>query len=181
MPKENIPDNAKEQFREHDRKGYLEERVTKGIGYYQKEAREAKRIYLTMRSVTVILGAIVPILININTPLSNAIATIFSTTVVILVALESVFHFRERWKNYRVAETMIIREKNYFLTRSGPYEKYYKGHDGSGGTIEEIPEGGAFHQFVRQIESIITSESTASLHTLTSLDQKTNTSEGEGL
>jgi len=170
----NLSDNAERQSEEIDAKKYLEGRVKERIDYYCKDARKKKRLFLSMRSLTVVLGAIVPVLINISSPFLTAIATIFSTIVVILVAIESVFHFRERWKNYRAAELMLRREEYYFLTRSGPYEKYFETRSGPDGKIKEKIEGEAFHRLVRQIESTIASESTATLHTLTSLDQKAN-------
>lgn len=161
MQKENLSDNAEGRSEEIGAERYLKDRVEEKIRSYQKSADKEKLYSLSMRSLTVVLGATVPVLVNISSPFSNAIATIFSTIVVILVAIESVFHFRERWKNHRAAELMLKRERYYFLTRSGPYEK-------------SKSEEEAFHRLVKQIESTIASESTATLHTLTSLDQKAN-------
>ena len=144
-------------------KNYLNVRVKEMMAYYYKNAELEKRCFIIMRSITVILGAIVPIIVNINSPFSIAITTALSTAVVIIIALESVYQFRGRWKNHRAAEQMIMRETTFFLTRTGPYEKLFENE-------KDEPNREAFHSFVKRIEGIIANESSATLHTMTSSD-----------
>jgi len=51
----------------------------------------------------------------------NFAATIISLAVVILVSLESVYHFGDQWRNYRTTEQFLMREKVLFRTGDGPY------------------------------------------------------------
>ncbi|WP_223815899.1 DUF4231 domain-containing protein [Adhaeribacter rhizoryzae] len=67
-----------------------------------------------------------------------------SFTVVFIVALENVFHFRERWKNYQVAEELLRREKYLFQTKSEPYNN--------------LDETASYTLLVKNIESIIKDE-----------------------
>jgi len=153
-----------QKITDFDEKNYLTVRVKEKIDYYYKYAELEKRCFTIMRSATIVLGAIVPIIVNINPPFSNAITTAISATVVIFIALESVYQFRGRWKNHRAAEQMITRELTFFLTHTGPYEKLFENEKDDHNKRE------AFHSFVKRIEGIIANESSATLHTMTSSD-----------
>jgi len=60
-----------------------------------------------MRAFTVVAGGVVPVLVNVEAsinnlvgyPVTKAIITVVSLLVVVTVSLESVFHYREQWKN----------------------------------------------------------------------------------
>lgn len=80
-----------------------------------------------MRAVTVIGGAIVPVLINLKFKGVDIITTTISLIVVILVSLETVFHFREQWKNYRATEQLLAKEYFNFVTAEGPYRDQDEG------------------------------------------------------
>lgn len=80
-----------------------------------------------MRAFTVVAGGIVPVLVNVETsintvigyPIMKALITVISLLVVVTVSLESVFHYREQWKNYRSTEQLIGHEQFEFLARVG--------------------------------------------------------------
>ena len=104
---------------------YIKARVDMYMGWYNQKAVKFKSYYLNMRALSVVGGAVVPVLVNLNipTPFKNYITTVISLVVVIMVSLESVYHYREQWKNYRSAEQFIGAEKFHFLTKEGPYKK----------------------------------------------------------
>jgi hypothetical protein len=97
---------------------FLAERVTQYQGWYDRKAVTAKSRYLQMRGFSVVAGGVVPVLINIpqeadrifGLPVVRLAVTVISLLVVISVSLESVFHYREQWKNYRSTEQLLGHE-----------------------------------------------------------------------
>lgn len=66
--------------------------------------------------------------------------------------MESVYHYREQWKNYRSTEQLLGHEQFEFLAKVGSYE----GLEG----------GKAFTLFVERIENAISSENAATLNVM---------------
>ena len=145
---------------------YITQRVDQYQKWYDGKAVSMKSLYLRMRACSVIGGGLVPVLINLQTewlvygidPV-KIIVTIVSLIVVIFVSLESVFHYREQWKNYRSTEQMITHERFLFLSRVGPYS-----------TLEDTK---AFHLFVERVEDAIVSENAATLNVMTMASEAT--------
>jgi len=136
---------------------YIDERLNQFREWYDKKATNAKKIALRMRAVTVIGGAIVPVLINFPFFDADIIATIVSLIVVVFVSLETVFHFREQWKNYRATEQLLAKEYFNFVTAEGPYR--------------EQEEREAFLNFVDRVENAIASENASTLNVMTTLSE----------
>src|ERR1017187_859210 len=131
---------------------YIEARVKQYQGWYDRKAVSCKNRYLRMRAFTVVAGGIVPVLVNVETSINNllhypvmkAAITVISLMVVVTVSLESVFHYREQWKNYRSTEQLLGHEQYEFLARVGPYK--------------DSPPDKAFQLFVERVEDAISSE-----------------------
>jgi len=141
-------------------KEYIDERLNQFREWYDVKAVKAKRTYQWMRAITVISGAIVPVLINIQCKYIDIFTTFLSLLVVILISLESVFHFREQWKNYRATEQLLAKEYFNFVAAEGSYRNK---------TAKE-----AFLDFVDRVENAIASENASTLNVMTTLsDQKT--------
>ncbi|MDB4920705.1 DUF4231 domain-containing protein [Mucilaginibacter sp.] len=137
---------------------YIDERITQFRGWYDSKALNAKKTYMIMRSSTVIGGAIVPVLINISTePWVKYLTSIISLLVVILVSLESVYHYREQWKNYRSTEQLLAKEYFNFVAGEGQYR----------GLDEKV----AFLTLVERIENAIESENASTLNVMTTLSE----------
>jgi hypothetical protein len=140
---------------------YIETRVKQYQGWYDRKAVLMKNRYLRMRAFTVIAGGVVPVLVNVETSINNivhypvmkAVITVISLFVVITVSLESVFHYREQWKNYRSTEQLLGHEQFVFLAGVGVYK-------------DATPER-AFQLFVERIEDAISSENAATLNVMT--------------
>jgi len=107
----------------------------------------------------------VPVLANIDYLAAGIGNTVLSLVVVILVSLESVFHYREQWKNYRSTEQLLGDETVYFETRVGPYEGF---------SAQE-----AFRTLVERVESAIAAENASTLNVMTLAGQVT-AEEGKG-
>jgi hypothetical protein len=139
---------------------YVSERVEQYRGWYDRKAVTAKSAYLRMRAFSVIAGGAVPVLVNIDVPYSllghpvmKLLVTLTSLLVVIAVSLESVFHYREQWKNYRSTEQLLGHELFWFRAGVGKY---------SG-----LPPSEAFTLFVERIEDAIAAENSATLNVMT--------------
>jgi len=132
---------------------YIEERVKQYQSWYNGKSVKCKSLYLRMRALSVVGGATVPVLVNLDFPFINYATTVISLMVVIFVSLESVFHYREQWKNYRSTEQYLGHEQIRFLTKVGPYK--------------ELEARGAFRPFVERVESAIAAENSATLNIMT--------------
>jgi hypothetical protein len=134
---------------------YIKSRVDMYMAWYNQKAVKFKSYYLNMRALSVVGGAVVPVLVNLNlsSPFKEYITTVISLIVVIMVSLESVYHYREQWKNYRSTEQFIGAEKFQYLTKEGPYKK-----------LEAME---AFLLLVERIENAIASENAATLSIMT--------------
>jgi hypothetical protein len=140
---------------------YIETRVKQYQGWYDRKAVTCKNRYLRMRAFTVVAGGVVPVLVNVESninsligyPVTKAVITIVSLFVVVTVSLESVFHYREQWKNYRSTEQLLGHEQFEFLARVGVYKN-------------AEPEA-AFKLFVERIEGAISAENAATLNVMT--------------
>lgn len=138
---------------------YIDERLNQFRSWYDEKAVRAKKLYQWMRVVAVVGGAVVPVLLNVFDD-EYYITTLVSLLVVISVSLESVFHFREQWKNYRATEQLLAKEYFNFVTAEGPY-RGLKEHD-------------AFLNFVERVENAIASENASTLNVMTTIsEQKT--------
>jgi hypothetical protein len=136
-----------------DQKYYLDNRFDQYTGWYNGKAVRTKAQYLRMRTVAVVGGAIVPVLVNVPWHYIKIATTSISLLVVVLLSLESVYHYREQWKNYRSTEQFLGHEKVYFLNRVGFYEG--------------LSDDRAFKLFVDRVEAAIASENAATLNTMT--------------
>ncbi len=139
---------------------YIGERVKQYQSWYDRKAITTKSRYLRMRAFSVVGGGLVPVLVNIPSdlevfglPLIRTAVTIISLLVVIVVSLETVFHYREQWKNYRSTEQLLGHETILFRSRVGRYEK--------------LTDEGAFRLFVGRVEDSIAAENAATLNVMT--------------
>ncbi len=133
--------------------GYLENRVSQYQTWYDRKAVKTKAMHLRMRTVSVVGGALVPVFVNIGLPACRFVATVLSLVVVGSVSLESVYRYREQWKNYRSTEQLLGHERVYFETKVGPYE---------GLSADE-----AFRTLVSRVEKAIANENSATLNVMT--------------
>jgi hypothetical protein len=137
---------------------YIHERVNPELEYYSKSAAKFKKRYLFMRAATVVCGALVPVLVNLPSPQVKILTTILSLVVVVFVSLESVFHYREQWTNYRSAEQKLRNEYYLFTSKSGVYAPPLKKDD-------------AFMTFVNRIEESIEAENASTLRVMTTIGE----------
>jgi len=126
---------------------YMQERVQVKINRYGKKASRHKHAHGVTASVAAIGAAVVPVLVNIPN-LNKIYPTIVSLVVVVVVALESVFHFREHWRNYDLIGSVLREEEMQYSTRAGSYSPKEVG-----GGDDEV-----FRTFVKRVEDAIANE-----------------------
>lgn len=134
-------------------KEFISERLNESIAWYDKKAGSLKNRYLRMRVITVISGALVPVLVNLDIPYVNYLTTFISLVVVLLVSLESVYHYSAQWTNYRSTEQFLRKEYFLFTANEGPYA--------------ERKEDDAYRLFVERIERAIEAEVAITLQVMT--------------
>jgi Protein of unknown function (DUF4231) len=131
------------KFHSVDAETYIAERFNDAISWYDSKAVTSKSRYQWMRAVSVIGGVLVPVLVNVSLPgleiYLKAVTTVLSTLVVLLVSLESVFHYREQWVNYRSTEQFLRREYFLFAAKEGVYT--------------DLSADDAFRVFVERVEA----------------------------
>lgn len=139
---------------------YIAERVEQYQAWYDKKAVTTKNRYLHMRAFSVVGGGLVPVLVNIpaqltflGVPFIKSLVTIISLLVVIVVSLETVFHYREQWKNYRSTEQLLGHEKFLFRSRVSRYNG--------------LSDEDAFRLFVERVEESIAAENAITLSVMT--------------
>lgn len=133
--------------------GYVETRLAQYQEWYDRKATKMKAMHLRMRTVSVVGGALVPVLVNLDLGFARITATVLSLVVVASVSLESVYRYREQWKNYRSTEQLLGHERVYFAARVGPYHR--------------LSERDAFTTLVARVEKAIASENSATLNVMT--------------
>lgn len=138
---------------------YIEQRAKQYQAWYDGKAVTAKSCYLRMRTAIVLGGVIVPVMVNSTIPGKDAIASIISLVVAAFVALESVYHYREQWKNYRSTEQFLGREQVLFLTGEGGYKEFKSPQE-------------AFIYFVERCEGAIEAENASTLNVMTLAQQE---------
>ncbi|GAA2987567.1 uncharacterized protein DUF4231 [Streptomyces sp. KhCrAH-43] len=136
-----------------DAQGYVEGRLAQYQKWYDRKAVKTKAMHLRMKTISVVGGALVPVLVNLDLSFARLAATVLSLIVVGSVSLESVYRYREQWKNYRSTEQLLGHERIYFETRVGPY---------SGLSGKE-----AFTTLVARVETAIANENSATLNVMT--------------
>jgi hypothetical protein len=138
---------------------YISERLEQYQNWYDRKAVAMKSKYLRMKALSVVGGSLVPVLVNVpfqsyhGVPVVRIIVTTISLAVVISLSLESVFHYREQWKNYRSTEQLLGHEKFLYRTRVGRYR----------GLADEA----AFRALVERVEDSVAAENAATLNTMT--------------
>ncbi|MFF4171839.1 DUF4231 domain-containing protein [Streptomyces sp. NPDC001744] len=132
---------------------YIETRLAQYQEWYDAKATRAKAMHQRMRTLSVVGGSLVPVLVNVDLDSARVAATVLSVVVVAAVSLESVYRYREQWKNYRSTEQLLGHERVYFEARVGPY------HD--------LPKRQSFQLLVARVEKAIANENSATLNVMT--------------
>lgn len=100
---------------------YIEQRVQPRIGWYDKRAVACKWVYLSTQYFTVVASASVVLFIHLES-IPRFVPTALAAAVALIVALERIGQFGNRWHLYRLCAETLETEKQFYLHRAGPYE-----------------------------------------------------------
>lgn len=108
-------------------KRFLASRWLDQLAWIERKAAESQRRYYGLRITTVVGAVLIPALVSVS-PTNDSldrtvrIATwIVSVLVAISAALEQLFRFGDRWRNYRQTAERLKTEAWLFFQLSGPY------------------------------------------------------------
>ena len=132
---------------------YLGGRLDQYQSWYDRKVVRMKAWHFRMRTVAVLGGVAVPVLVNVEYRYAKLVASILSLVVASVVALGSLYRYRDQWRNYRSTEQMIGHERIHFETRIGRYV--------------DLGDDAAFQQLVERVEDLIASENAATLDAMT--------------
>ncbi|MEU1587483.1 DUF4231 domain-containing protein [Micromonospora sp. NPDC005710] len=132
---------------------YLTDQLTQHQSWYDKKAVKAKATHLRTHTAAVVGGCLIPVLVSLDFPYVRAVTTVVSLIVAGAVSLESVFRYREHWKNYRSTEQTLGHERIHVLTRTGVYT--------------DLDDATAFAALVERVEATIANENAATLSVMT--------------
>ncbi len=130
---------------------YLKDRVDGQLRYYEKAASKAKRVHIVIQTTIIIIGILVPVVVNIPTDwgptldVGTYVRILITVLTLLLALLTGIANFRkygDLWLTYRMTEELLKTEKFLFLTGSGKYEN----------------AANQFSHFVKSIEEIVSSE-----------------------
>lgn len=119
----------------------------------EKLTRRSIRQYNLLNITSLISGALVPVIININlnAELTKYLATALGVIASITMAINQSYRLNDKWRHYRhVSEQMKI-EGEMYLSLCGKYEKF-KEKDGD--NSKDVGHAGAFSLFINETQSI---------------------------
>lgn len=151
-------------------KNYMAERVDSQIEWYDRKSSYNQHQYKRMKRLEIIIAASIPVVISFSTmgAIQNAalisheqlidgvvkivpvftLATLFQVLAAVAGIVLVVFNkligledYHKNWKEYRLTNEALIREKLLYLTRTEPYD-----------------EANAFPLFVEKVEAILNNE-----------------------
>ncbi len=139
---------------------YLKERVDQFQQWYDGKAVHAKSRYLRIRIIAAVGAVIVPVIVNVipDAEIGRYVTTAVSLIVSVTVALDTIHHFGDQWKNYRSTEQFLSREKFLFRTGEGPYT--------------DLDAEKAFVLLVERCEAQIAAENSATLNVIATAAQQ---------
>jgi hypothetical protein len=108
----------------HNIQNYIKERLEFKINLYFKLAQQNLFYFRLFSVVAIISSALIPVVLNLDFINSNAvplIASLLSVLVIICLGIESLFGFRQQYRNYKNSEDLLRREKYLFENQAGPY------------------------------------------------------------
>ena len=102
---------------------YIEIRVKNQIDWYNSKSKKNKNWYYTLRIIEIIAAASIPFLTNFigSGSVIKLIIGILGIIITIIASIIGIFHFHEKWIEYR-STCESLKHTNYlFQTKTSPY------------------------------------------------------------
>lgn len=107
-------------------KSYIERRLDYQADWHSKKATKSKRNFHRTELITLIAGALIPIVnvIEWSSPSwPKVLTTLLASIVMVTVGISKLYKFHETWLNYRTVAEQLEGEKELYLHRAGNYAK----------------------------------------------------------
>ena len=105
---------------------YLKDRLDDQINWYERKSAINKKRFNTLRFGVIAISVTIPFLTGLITEETTWIKMavgIGGVLIALFEGISSLYKFQENWLTYRMTAEQLRREKVFFLTQSGPYEK----------------------------------------------------------
>ncbi len=123
---------------------YLKDRYEDQTQWYDSKSQSAKKVYRILQWSSIVLSALTPILILLQSEYGNLLPVVCAVTVAIITSALKIFRYQELWIDYRTTcETL---KKEIYLYQAG-VDQYSTADD-----KESL--------FVQRVESLISRENT---------------------
>jgi uncharacterized protein DUF4231 len=97
------------------------ERVEQQIAWYDRRSGTAKRSYLTLKVIQIVVAAAIPVIAAAGA--SAAAAGGLGALIVVLEGLQQLFQFHSNWAHYRGTCEALRHEKYLWAARAGLYAR----------------------------------------------------------
>ncbi len=105
---------------------YLKDRLDNQIDWYNRKSAINKKRYNTLRFSIILISVCIPFLTGLITDGTTWLKMAVGFGGVLIALFEgasTLYKFQENWLTYRMTSEQLQREKLFFLTKSGPYQK----------------------------------------------------------
>lgn len=105
---------------------YLKDRLDNQIDWYNRKSGINKKRYNTLRFGVIFISVCIPFLtglISEDTTWLKMAVGIGGVLIALFEGASSLYKFQENWLTYRMTAEQLERERLFFLTKSGPYQK----------------------------------------------------------
>lgn len=89
------------------------------LGYFGRQSATAKKWYQRLRLVTLITAAAIPVAAAADA--DPMVSAVLGSLVVVFEGTQQVFHFHDRWIDFRGNVNALQREKRLYQARAGAY------------------------------------------------------------
>lgn len=96
-------------------------RLEDQLGWYDRKSQSFQRMYKRTKSIQLVIGAAVPVLVLLD--LHPSLAASLAALVVVLEGLQQLYQWQANWILYRSTAEALKHEKFLFIAKAGPYRR----------------------------------------------------------
>ncbi len=100
--------------------GRTDSELSGAMDFYDRSARRSKVWYQTLRVLTMVLAASIPVVAVLDG--SAVITAVLGSAIVVIEGLQQLFQFHERWVGYRKTWNVLDQERRLYEAGAGPYD-----------------------------------------------------------
>jgi hypothetical protein len=99
--------------------GRTDSELSGAMDFYDRSARRSKVWYQTLRVLTMVLAASIPVVAVLDG--SAVITAVLGSAIVVIEGFQQLFQFHERWVGYRKTWNVLDQERRLYEAGAGPY------------------------------------------------------------